>query len=192
MIDIKVYNCSGNSLPKYETIGSAGMDVRAMCSQPIVISPGKSAIIPTGLHVEIPVGYEIQVRSRSGLAAKKQVFVLNSPGTIDSDYRNGIGVILINLGDSDFVVENGERVALYHPRYQYASVFGNPFVNMSNNKKLYSDNLEDYKDTEASLYIWHIVKCFEDEKKLINNVKHFRLGKQETQFLLMDFPGEAG
>lgn len=88
--------------------------------------------------------------------------------------------------------ENGEQVALYHPRYQYASVFGNPFVNMSNNKKLYSDNLEDYKDTEASLYIWHIVKCFEDEKKLINNVKHFRLGKQETQFLLMDFPGEAG
>ena len=111
MIDVKVYNCSGNSLPKYETIGSAGMDVRAMCSQPIVISPGKSAIIPTGLHVEIPVGYEIQVRSRSGLAAKKKVFVLNSPGTIDSDYRNGIGVILMNLGDSDFVVENGERVA---------------------------------------------------------------------------------
>lgn len=111
MIDVKVYNCSGNYLPKYETIGSAGMDVRAMCSQPIVISPGKSAIIPTGLHVEIPVGYEIQVRSRSGLAAKKQVFVLNSPGTIDSDYRNGIGVILMNLGNSDFVVENGERVA---------------------------------------------------------------------------------
>lgn len=111
MIDVKVYNCSGNPLPKYETIGSAGMDVRAMCSQPIVIPPGKSAIIPTGLHVEIPVGYEIQVRSRSGLAAKKQVFVLNSPGTIDSDYRNGIGVILMNLGDSDFVVENGERVA---------------------------------------------------------------------------------
>ena len=111
MIDVKVYNCSGNALPKYETIGSAGMDVRAMCSEPIVISPGKSAIIPTGLHVEIPVGYEIQVRSRSGLAAKKQVFVLNSPGTIDSDYRNGIGVILMNLGTSDFTVENGERIA---------------------------------------------------------------------------------
>lgn len=108
---VRVYNCSGNPLPKYETMGSAGMDVRAMCSQPIIIPPGKSAIIPTGLHVEIPSGYEIQVRSRSGLAAKKQVFVLNSPGTIDSDYRNGIGVILMNLGDSDFVVENGERIA---------------------------------------------------------------------------------
>ena len=111
MIDVKIYNCSGNALPKYETIGSAGMDVRAMCSEPIIIAPGKSAIIPTGLHVEIPVGYEIQVRSRSGLAAKKQVFVLNSPGTIDSDYRNGIGVILMNLGDSDFIIENGERIA---------------------------------------------------------------------------------
>ena len=111
MIDVKVYNCSGNALPKYETIGSAGMDVRAMCSEPIVITPGKSAIIPTGLHVEIPVGYEIQVRSRSGLAAKKQVFVLNGIGTIDSDYRNGIGVILMNLGDSDFIVESGERIA---------------------------------------------------------------------------------
>lgn len=108
---VRVYNCSGNPLPKYETMGSAGMDVRAMCSQPITIPPGKSAIIPTGLHVEIPVGYEIQVRSRSGLAAKRQVFVLNSPGTIDSDYRNGIGIILMNLGDSDFVVENGERIA---------------------------------------------------------------------------------
>lgn len=111
MIDVKVYNCSGNALPKYETIGSAGMDVRAMCSEPIVIAPGKSAIISTGLHVEIPVGYEIQVRSRSGLAAKKKIFVLNSPGTIDSDYRNEIGVILMNLGDSDFTVENGERIA---------------------------------------------------------------------------------
>lgn len=88
--------------------------------------------------------------------------------------------------------ENGERVALYHPRYKYASVFGNPFVNMSNNTRLYSDDLEDFKDTEASLYVWHIVKCFEDEKKLKNNLKHYRLGRQETQLLLMDFPGEAG
>ena len=110
MIDVKVYNCSGNPLPKYETLGSAGMDVRAMCSEPIIISPGESKIIPTGLHVEIPQGYEIQVRSRSGLAAKRKIFVLNSPGTIDSDYRNGIGVILMNLGDSDFIIENGERI----------------------------------------------------------------------------------
>lgn len=110
MIDVKVYNCSGNTLPKYETLGSAGMDVRAMCSEPIIISPGESKIIPTGLHVEIPQGYEIQVRSRSGLAAKRKIFVLNSPGTIDSDYRNGIGVILMNLGNSDFIIENGERI----------------------------------------------------------------------------------
>jgi len=88
--------------------------------------------------------------------------------------------------------ENGKRVALYHPRYKYASVFGNPFVNMSNNKRLYSDNLEDFKDTEASLYIWHIVKCFEDEKKLRNNLMHYRLGKPEIQLLLKDFPGENG
>lgn len=110
MIDVKVYNCSGNPLPKYETAGSAGMDARAMCSEPITIPPGQCRIIPTGLHVEIPEGYEIQVRSRSGLAAKKQVFVLNGIGTIDSDYRNSIGVILMNLGDSDFVIENGERI----------------------------------------------------------------------------------
>lgn len=110
MIDVKVYNCSGNPLPKYETVGSAGMDVRAMCSEPITIPAGQCRIIPTGLHVEIPEGYEIQVRSRSGLAAKKQVFVLNGIGTIDSDYRNSIGVILMNLGDSDFVIENGERI----------------------------------------------------------------------------------
>lgn len=111
MIDVKVYNCSGNPLPKYETIGSAGMDVRAMCSEPITIPAGQCRIIPTGLHVEIPEGYEIQVRSRSGLAAKKQIFVLNSPGTIDSDYRNGIGVILMNASNSSFVVENGDRIA---------------------------------------------------------------------------------
>lgn len=88
--------------------------------------------------------------------------------------------------------ENGKRVAVYHPRYQYVSVYGNPFIILSNNEPLYSDNLEDYKDTEASLYIWHIVKRFEDENKLTNNLKHYRLGKQETQILLMDFPGEAG
>ena len=83
MINVKVYNCSGNPLPKYETIGSAGMDVRAMCSESITIPAGQCRVIPTGLHVEIPEGYEIQVRSRSGLAAKKQIFVLNSPGTIN-------------------------------------------------------------------------------------------------------------
>ena len=111
MINVKIYNGSCNELPQYETIGSAGMDVRAQVSKPVIIAPGKSALIPTELYVEIPEGYEIQVRSRSGLAFKERVFVLNSPGTIDSDYRNGIGVILMNLGDEDFVVKSGDRIA---------------------------------------------------------------------------------
>ena len=111
MIDVKVYNASANFLPAYETIGAAGMDVKAMLSDRMIIKPGESALIPTGLYVEIPEGYEIQVRSRSGLAFKKRVFVLNSPGTIDSDYRNGIGVILMNLGTEDFVVNPGDRIA---------------------------------------------------------------------------------
>lgn len=111
MVNVKVYNSSNNALPAYETVGSAGMDVRAAIDVPITIASGKSAIIPTGLYVEIPVGYEIQVRSRSGLAAKKQVFVSNAPGTVDSDYRNQIGVILMNLGTEGFVVEPGDRIA---------------------------------------------------------------------------------
>lgn len=111
MINVKVYNASGNALPAYETIGSAGMDVRAMLSDTMVVKPGERVIIPTGLYVEIPVGYEIQVRPRSGLAYKKGVTVLNTPGTVDSDYRNGIGIILINLGTEDFVIEPGDRIA---------------------------------------------------------------------------------
>lgn len=111
MVDVKVYNSSSNNLPAYETIGSAGMDVRAMLADSVVLKPGERVIIPTGLYVEIPVGYEIQVRPRSGLAFKKGVTVLNTPGTIDSDYRNQIGVILINLGAEDFAIEPGDRIA---------------------------------------------------------------------------------
>lgn len=111
MVDVKVYNSSSNNLPAYETIGSAGMDVRAMLADSVVLKPGERVIIPTGLYVEIPVGYEIQVRPRSGLAFKKGVTVLNTPGTIDSDYRNQIGVILINLGAEDFTIEPGDRIA---------------------------------------------------------------------------------
>ena len=111
MIDVKVYNASSNDFPKYETIGSAGMDVRAMFVDKVVLKPGECTLIPTGLYVEIPVGYEIQVSSRSGLAFKKHVFVLNCPGTIDSDYRNQIGVILMNLGTEDFIIEPGARIA---------------------------------------------------------------------------------
>lgn len=111
MIDVKIYNESGNPLPQYETIGAAGLDVRAFIPEPITIAAGHRALIPTGLYVEIPVGYEIQVRPRSGLALKKGITVLNTPGTIDSDYRNGIGVILANFSNDGFVVNPGDRIA---------------------------------------------------------------------------------
>lgn len=108
---VKVINRSGNELPQYATALAAGMDVRAANEQPIVLKPLRRALVPTGLFVEIPEGYEIQVRPRSGLAAKKGVTVLNAPGTVDADYRGEICVILVNLGEEDFVVEKGERVA---------------------------------------------------------------------------------
>lgn len=111
MIDVKIYNGSNNELPRYETKGSAGMDVKASIDEPIIIEPGRRALIPTDLYVEIPEGYEIQVRPRSGLALKRGITVLNTPGTIDSDYRNGIGVILANFGADDFVVNPGDRIA---------------------------------------------------------------------------------
>jgi dUTP pyrophosphatase len=103
----------GLSLPSYETSGSAGMDVRAAVpdSDPIVLMPGARAMVPTGLSVAIPEGYEIQVRPRSGLAAMHGLTCLNTPGTIDSDYRGEIKVILINLGDSPFTIARGERIA---------------------------------------------------------------------------------
>ena len=99
------------SLPKYETIGSSGMDLRANLEKEISISSGKSEIIPTGISVSIPEEFEIQIRPRSGLAAKQKVTVLNSPGTIDSDFRGEIKVILINLGKNDFEIRNGDRIA---------------------------------------------------------------------------------
>ncbi len=99
------------SLPKYETNGSSGMDLAANIESNISISPGKTKIIPTGLALSIPKGFEIQIRPRSGLAAKKNLSVLNTPGTIDSDYRGEIKVILINLGIDTFIVENGLRIA---------------------------------------------------------------------------------
>ena len=99
------------SLPKYETVGSSGMDLRANLEKEISISSGKSEIIPTGISVSIPEEFEIQIRPRSGLAAKQKVTVLNSPGTIDSDFRGEIKVILINLGKNDFAIRNGDRIA---------------------------------------------------------------------------------
>lgn len=108
---VKIINRSAHALPSYETIASAGMDIRANLTEPVVLSPMGRAIVKTGLFIELPIGYEAQVRPRSGLAAKKGITVLNSPGTIDADYRGEIGVILVNLSDEAFVIENGERIA---------------------------------------------------------------------------------
>lgn len=108
---IKIINKSGHKLPHYETLASAGMDLRADLESPIILKPLERAIVPTGLFMELPVGYEAQVRPRSGLAAKRGITVLNAPGTIDADYRGNVGVILVNLSNEDFTVENGERIA---------------------------------------------------------------------------------
>jgi|TARA_B110001452_G_C15035015_1_gene361563 dUTP pyrophosphatase len=112
MTKILIRRLSKNvSIPKYETSGSSGMDLAAHINGNINLKPGKSVIIPTGLSVAIPKNFEIQIRPRSGLAAKKKVSVLNTPGTIDADYRGEIKVILINLGEEIFVIENGLRIA---------------------------------------------------------------------------------
>lgn len=108
---IKIVNRSSHKLPHYETNASAGMDLRANLTKPITLKPLERAIVQTGLFIELPVGYEAQVRPRSGLAAKKGITVLNTPGTIDADYRGEIGVILVNLSNENFTIESGERVA---------------------------------------------------------------------------------
>ncbi|HLN73929.1 MAG: dUTP diphosphatase [Methylococcaceae bacterium] len=107
---IKIVNQSSNPLPEYSTVHSAGMDLRANLSQPIVLKPLQRVLVPTGLFIELPVGHEAQIRPRSGLALKRGITVLNSPGTIDADYRGEIGIILINLSAEDFVIEHGERI----------------------------------------------------------------------------------
>jgi dUTP pyrophosphatase len=108
---IKIINKSEHQLPEYETGASAGMDLRANISEAVILKPLARAIIKTGLFMELPVGFEAQVRPRSGLAAKHGLTVLNSPGTVDADYRGEIGVILVNLSNTDFKIENGERIA---------------------------------------------------------------------------------
>ena len=108
---VKVINKSKHTLPQYETIASAGMDVRANIDQDITLAPLERSLIKTGLFVEIPIGCEIQVRPRSGLAFKKGITVLNSPGTIDADYRGEIGVLLVNLSSKSFTIKDGERIA---------------------------------------------------------------------------------
>jgi len=107
---IKIVNKSKHSLPEYSTSFSAGMDLRANLDESIKLMPGKRILVPTGLYLEIPVGYEAQIRPRSGLAIKYGITVLNSPGTIDSDYRGEVCVILINLSDEEFVINDGDRI----------------------------------------------------------------------------------
>ena len=110
-MQIKIINKSTHELPNYETLASAGMDLRANISEAITLQPLERAIIKTGLFLELPIGFEAQVRPRSGLAAKNGVTVLNAPGTIDADYRGEVGVILVNLSNVPFTIENGERIA---------------------------------------------------------------------------------
>ena len=110
-MEIKIVNKSNHPLPHYGTEAAAGVDLRANISEPIILKPLERTLIKTGLFIELPVGYEAQVRPRSGLAYKHGLTVLNTPGTIDADYRGEIGVILVNLSNEDFKIENGERVA---------------------------------------------------------------------------------
>ena len=107
---VKIVNSSGNPLPDYSTSSSAGMDLRANLEQEVILKPLERKLIPTGLFMELPEGFEAQIRPSSGLALKKGISVLNTPGTIDADYRGEIGIILVNLSDEEFVVENGERI----------------------------------------------------------------------------------
>ena len=108
---IRIINNSNHPLPSYETLLSAGMDLRASISEPITLKPLERAIVKTGLHIELPGGYEAQIRARSGLAAKKGIGLVNAPGTIDADYRGPVGVILINLGTGPIQISHGDRIA---------------------------------------------------------------------------------
>lgn len=125
-MQIKIINKSAHALPHYETLASAGMDLRANLSESRILKPLERSIVGTGLFIELPIGFEAQVRPRSGLAAKKGITVLNAPGTIDADYRGEIGVILVNLSHEDFTINNGERIAQLviakHERAEWVSV----------------------------------------------------------------------
>jgi len=110
-MNIKIINKSEHALPQYETAHAAGMDMRAFIESEITIKPLQRILVPTGLHIELPIGYEAQIRPRSGLAYKHGISIVNSPGTIDADYRGEIKVLLVNLSDTDFTVNNGDRIA---------------------------------------------------------------------------------
>lgn len=118
---VQIINKSKNSLPQYATSSSAGMDLRANLDNPIVLKPLQRCLVPTGLYIALPEGFEAQIRPRSGLALKKGITLLNTPGTIDADYRGEIGVIVINLSAEDFIIEDGERIAqMVIARYEQA------------------------------------------------------------------------
>lgn len=120
---IKFINISNNDLPSYSTSGASGMDLRANLEEPIVLEPMEIRLIPTGISVELPQGYEIQVRARSGLALKHGISLVNGIGTIDSDYRGEIGVILINLGKAPFTINDGDRIAqMVVTKYEYVEI----------------------------------------------------------------------
>ncbi|MFN5224182.1 MAG: dUTP diphosphatase [Bacteroidota bacterium] len=125
-IEVKIVNRSGHALPAYETAGAAGMDLRAVLETPVLLEPMERALIPTGLFIELPIGFEAQIRPRSGLAFKHGVTVLNSPGTIDADYRGEVKVLLVNLSSQAFTVNHGERVAQLvvasHAQVQWVAV----------------------------------------------------------------------
>ena len=107
---VKIINKSGHPLPSYSTLLSAGMDIRAYVEQDFILKPGRRALIPTGLYISLPEGYEAQIRPRSGLALKNGISLVNTPGTIDADYRGEIGIILINFSDTDFIIHDGDRI----------------------------------------------------------------------------------
>ena len=124
MIEVKIHLMDGASLPEYQSTGSAGADLRALLPEPVVLNPGKTILVPTGIFLEIPEGYEAQIRPRSGLALKHGITLLNSPGTIDSDYRGEIKVIMTNFGNEDFIIENGMRIG----QMVFARVFKGKFL----------------------------------------------------------------
>lgn len=134
MQNIKIVNTSKNALPQYSTELSAGLDLRANLSESISLKPGERKLIATGLHIELPSGYEAQIRPRSGLALKQGITVLNSPGTIDADYRGDIGVILINHGQETFNIEPGDRIAQMVIA-QYTQVVFTEVSNLSNSER---------------------------------------------------------
>ena len=123
---IKIVNKSRHILPEYSTAASAGMDIRADLKSDVILAAGKRVLVPTGLFLEIPVGYEAQIRPRSGLAINKGISILNSPGTIDSDYRGEVCIIMINLSDEDFVIKDGDRICQMiisrHERAEWVNV----------------------------------------------------------------------